>query len=152
MRGVTTFALVVFVLAIGGLFALGPSGTQRTQTSFLSVIAPFFKAGSDLEHKIGAVRQGLKTLQELEAENKQLAVSNKELQAINQTLRDLETENNRLRRAITRAGTSWKAARSRYCIARRSRLFSVSRSRSVWLMAWSSLLLTASCLFSASSS
>jgi len=100
MRGFTTFALVVFALAAGGLFALGPSGTQRTQTSFLGVIAPFLKTGSDLERKITAVRQGLKSLQELEDENKRLAVSNKELQAINQTLRDLESENNRLRRAM----------------------------------------------------
>ena len=100
MRGFTTFALVVFVLAVGGLFALGPGGTQRIQTSFLGVIAPFFKTGSDLERKITAVRTGLKSLQEMEEENKRLAVSNKELLAINQTLRDLESENNRLRRAM----------------------------------------------------
>ena len=100
MSRFTIFALVVFVLAVGGLFALGPSGTQRAQTSFLGVIAPFLQTGSDLERKITAVRQGLKTLQEMEAENKRLSVSNKELQAVNQTLRDLETENNRLRVAM----------------------------------------------------
>jgi len=100
MRRFTIFALLVFVLAVGGLFALGPSGTQRAQTSFLGMIAPFLKTGSDLERKITAVRQGLKTLQELEAENKQLAVSNKEFLAINQTLRGLEAENNRLRVAM----------------------------------------------------
>jgi len=100
MRRFTIFALVVFILAVGVLFALGPSGTQRVQTSFLGMISPFLKTGSDLERKITAVRQGLKTLQELEADNKQLSVSNKELQAINQTLRDLEAENNRLRVAM----------------------------------------------------
>jgi len=100
MRRFTIFALIVFVLAVGGLFALGPSGTQRAQTSFLGVIAPFFEKGSDFERKITDIRKGLKTLQELEVENKQLAVSNKELQAINQTLRDLEVENNRLRVAM----------------------------------------------------
>jgi len=100
MRRFSIFALVVFILAVGGLFALGPSGTQRVQTSFLGMITPFFTTGSDLERKVTAVRQGLKTLQELEAENKELAVSNKELQAINQTLRDLEAENNRLRNAM----------------------------------------------------
>lgn len=100
MKRFTIFALVVFILAVGGLFALGPSGTQRVQTSFLEIIAPFLQRGSEVERKITAVRQGLKTLQELEAENKQLAISNKELQAINQTLRDLESENNRLRVAM----------------------------------------------------
>lgn len=100
MRRFTLFALILFILAVGGLFALGPSGTQRTQTEFLGMITPFLKTGSDLERKITDVRKGLKSLQELEAENKQLAVSNKELQAINQTLRDLEAENNRLRMAM----------------------------------------------------
>lgn len=100
MRRFTIFASVVFLLAVGGLFALGPAGTQRVQTSFLGFIAPFLGTGSDLERKITAVRQGLKTLQELEADNKQLSVSNKELLAINQTLRDLEAENNRLRVAM----------------------------------------------------
>ncbi|MDD5348610.1 MAG: rod shape-determining protein MreC [Chthoniobacteraceae bacterium] len=100
MRRFSIFALVVFILAVGGLFALGPSGTQRVQNSFLGMITPFFKTGSDLERKITAVRQGLKTLQEVEAENKQLIVSNKELQVVNQTLRDLEAENNRLRLAM----------------------------------------------------
>ncbi len=100
MRRFSIFALILFVLAVGGLFALGPSGTQRAQTSFLGIISPFLTTGSNLDRKISAVRQGLKTLQELELENQQLAVSNKELKAVNQTLRDLETENNRLRMAL----------------------------------------------------
>ena len=100
MRRFTLFALIVFALAMGGVFTLGPSGTQRAQTQFLGVIAPFLEKGSDLERKITDIRRGLKKLEELETENKQLAVSNKELQAINQTLRDLEVENNRLRTAM----------------------------------------------------
>ncbi|XHR27040.1 MAG: rod shape-determining protein MreC [Chthoniobacteraceae bacterium] len=100
MRRFSIFALILFVLAVGALFALGPSGTQRAQTSFLGVISPFLKTGSNLDRKISAVRQGLKSLQELETENQQLAVSNKELKAVNQTLRDLEAENNRLRMAL----------------------------------------------------
>ena len=100
MRRFTLFALIVFALAMGGVVTLGPSGTQRAQTQFLGVIAPFLEKGSDLERKITDIRRGLKKLEELETENKQLAVSNKELQAINQTLRDLEVENNRLRTAM----------------------------------------------------
>lgn len=100
MTRFTIFALVVFVLAVGGLFALGPSGTQRVQTSFLGMIAPFLEKGSDVEKKISAVRQGLKTLQELETENKQLAVRNKVLEAKDQALQGLEAENNRLRVAM----------------------------------------------------
>jgi len=100
MRRFTLFALIVFALAMGWMFALGPSGTQRAQTQFLGVIAPFLEKGSELERKITDIHRGLKKLEELETENKQLAVSNKELQAINQTLRDLEVENNHLRTAM----------------------------------------------------
>lgn len=100
MRRFSIVALVLFILAVGGLFALGPSGTQRVQSGFLDLITPFLRTGSDLERKITDVRRGLKRLQEVEAENQQLIVSNKKLLVINQTLRDLEAENNRLRLAM----------------------------------------------------
>jgi len=100
MRRFSIFAFFVFLLAVGGLFALGPAGTQKLQTSFLGFIAPFLKTGSNLERKVSGFLKGVKTLQELEAENKTLSVSNKELRAANQTLRDLEEENNRLRMAL----------------------------------------------------
>ena len=100
MRRFNILALVLFLIAVGALFALGPTGTQNLQSKFLEIISPFLQTGSELEHKITAIREGLKTLQELEADNKRLVVANKELEAVNQTLRDLETENNRLRRAL----------------------------------------------------
>jgi rod shape-determining protein MreC len=100
MRRFNTLALVIFLVAVGVLLALGPSGTQKLQGQFLDVIAPFLSHGSDLEKTITAVRSGLATLDKLEADNKQLTIHNKELQAINSTLRDLETENNRLRHAL----------------------------------------------------
>ncbi len=100
MKRFNILALVVFIVAVGGLFALGPGGTQKVQSTFLGIISPFLKTGSELEKKITAVRGGLKTLNQLETENKQLFVRNKELQAVNSTLRDLESENNRLRRAL----------------------------------------------------
>lgn len=100
MRRFNILALVVFLVALGGLFALGPSGTQKAQSTFLGFISPFLKTGSNLEKKITVIREGLKTLDQLEVENKDLHVQNKELQAINSTLRGLEAENNRLRRAL----------------------------------------------------
>lgn len=100
MRRFNILALIVFLVAVGGLFALGPGATQKIQSGFLGIIAPWLKSGSDVEKRITAIRKGLKSLDELEAENKELLVHNKELQAVNQTLRDLETENNRLRRAL----------------------------------------------------
>ena len=100
MRRFNILALLLFLVALGALFALGPTGTQKVQSKFLELLSPFLQTGSEFEHKITAVRQGLKTLQELESDNQRLVVLNKELRAVNQTLRDLETENNRLRRAL----------------------------------------------------
>lgn len=100
MRRFTFLALLIFLVAVGALFALGPAGTQKVQAQFLEIIAPFLTTGSNIEKTITAVRGGLKSLRELEADNKELIVRNKELQALNATLRDLETENQRLRHAL----------------------------------------------------
>ncbi len=93
---ITLFALVVIALFI----FISPRGVQRVQSGFLGIIAPFLKQGSSLERKYTAFREGLKTLNQLEDENKRLIISNKELSATNQTLRGFETENGRLRKAI----------------------------------------------------
>ncbi|MEA3187153.1 MAG: rod shape-determining protein MreC [Chthoniobacter sp.] len=90
----------MLVIAVAGLFALSPRNTQRVQSAFLGFIAPFLKTGSTMQTKFIAIREGLKTLPQLEQENTQLAVENKELKATNQMLRDLAVENNKLRRAL----------------------------------------------------
>ena len=70
------------------------------QAGFLGIISPFLKTGSTLEKKYREFREGLKTLEQLEEENKRLTIANKELSATNQTLRGLEAENNQLRNAL----------------------------------------------------
>ncbi len=94
-------ALAVFLLAVILLFAaVSPRTMQRIQTGFLGMIAPFLKRGSNIERQYTAFREGLKTLNQLEEDNKRLSVANKELSATNQTLRGLEAENNSLRNAL----------------------------------------------------
>lgn len=100
MRRYNIIALVVFVLALGGLLALGPRNTQKVKSAFLGMVTPFLKTGSALQTRFVALREGLATLDELQVDNKRLSVEIKQLKAINLTLRDLETENNRLRRAL----------------------------------------------------
>ncbi len=100
MRRGNFVAIGIFFLLLGGLFFVGPSGTQRIQSSFLELIAPFLKTGSNLEKRITAIRQGLKTLDQLEIENRELAIANKELRATNLMLRELEEENQRLRKSL----------------------------------------------------
>lgn len=93
-------ALVLFFVAVGGVLALSPGKTRSVQSTVLGLVSPFLRNGSALQKRFSAFREGLKSLSELEQENKLLVVQNKELKATNQTLRDLEQENNRLRRAL----------------------------------------------------
>ncbi len=99
-RQITIAAVVVFLLVVVGLFALTPRNTQRVQSKFLGVISPFLSTGSSLQQRFTAFQKGLETLDELEQKTSYLTVQNKELKAVNQTLRGLEEENNRLRRAL----------------------------------------------------
>lgn len=95
-------AAAVFAVALIALFvfAASPQNVRKIQAGFLGIVSPFLKSGSALERKYTAFREGLKTLEQLESEVKQLRVVNKELSATNQTLRGLEAENNRLRNAL----------------------------------------------------
>ena len=81
-------------------FFSNPRHTQQVQAGFLGLISPFLKQGSGLQKKYSGMREGLKTLAQLEGEVKQLRVANKELSATNQMLRGLEAENNRLRGSL----------------------------------------------------
>jgi rod shape-determining protein MreC len=95
-------AIAVFAVALISLmvFASKPQNVRRVQAGFLGLISPFLKSGSSLERRYTAFREGLKTLEQLEAEVKQLRISNQQLSATTQTLRGLEAENNRLRNAL----------------------------------------------------
>ncbi len=94
-------ALAALVLIIGGAFmALTTDVMQSMQSAYLSVVSPFLKTGSAVQEGLGAMGKGLKTLDELEDENRILVRENKELRATNTILRDMETDNNRLRAAL----------------------------------------------------
>lgn len=95
-------AVGVFVLVLVTAFLILGHGrnAQKLQAGFLGMISPFLKQGSSLDRKYTELRDGLKTLKQLEEDNQRLSVANKELSATNQTLRGLEAENNRLRNAL----------------------------------------------------
>jgi rod shape-determining protein MreC len=100
VRRYNLIAVGIFLLAVAGLFALSPRNTRIVQSKFLGFIAPFLKTGSSLQLKWIGLREGLKTLPQLEQENTQLRVELKQLKATNQLLNDLGVENNKLRRAL----------------------------------------------------
>lgn len=95
---------IALLLAVIGLAVylstLSPAGMQSMQGKFLSFLAPFLKTGTAVKEQIGTMGQGLKTLDELEAENRKLVEVNRELLTTNNLLREMEGENNRLRLAL----------------------------------------------------
>ncbi len=95
-------AVVAFVILVTVTFIVLGQGhtTQRLQSAFLGMISPFLKQGSSLDRKYTEMREGLKSLKRLEEDNKRLTIANKDLSATNQTLRDMEAENNKLRNAL----------------------------------------------------
>jgi len=94
--------ILVIIVIIGAVIisSFGVTAMQRLQAGFLSIISPFLKTGSAVQRQIGAMGEGLKTLDQLERENEQLKAENQELRASNQIFRDLEAENSKLRSAL----------------------------------------------------
>jgi len=85
-------AVVVTILSTGAVRSL--------HSGFMSVVSPFLNVGKAAQEQIGSVGKGLRTLEQIDAENRQLTVENRELRATVQILQDLEMENNRLRDAL----------------------------------------------------
>lgn len=93
-------AAIAFAALATLVITLSPHNMRAVQAGFLGIISPFLKTGSTMEKKYRDFREGLKTLEQLEEENKRLTIANKDLSATNQTLRGLEAENNQLRKAL----------------------------------------------------
>lgn len=92
--------LALAVLAAIAFLALPAEVMKSWQGGFLDVSSPALKAGSALSTSISKINKGLKTLDELEAENAVLLAQNNELRATNQLLGELDAENRRLRAAL----------------------------------------------------
>ena len=100
MNRSSIIALLIFVAVLGYLLSFGPESQRNLQAGFYQIISPFLTTGSGLEKQITSMRQGLKTLDELERDNASLKTENRSLKATNQALRDVEREVNRLRAAL----------------------------------------------------
>ena len=105
-RRANIIAVTVFIAAVIGIFILTPRSRQWIQSGFLSIISPFLKKGSEVDARVKGVRKGLQKLDELEAENQRLKVSNDELRATNLALRGVEAENIRMKSALGYQDTS----------------------------------------------
>ncbi|HYR59239.1 MAG TPA: rod shape-determining protein MreC [Chthoniobacteraceae bacterium] len=99
-RRLFILSLIGFVVLAGLVLTLSPHRMRSVQAGFLGIISPLLKTGSSFEKQYRDFREGLKTLEQLEEQNKRLTISNNDLSATNQTLRGLEAENNQLRKAL----------------------------------------------------
>jgi len=100
MRQINAIAVAIFLVVVLVLFTFTPRNTEIMQARFLGVIAPLLRNGSSLQKQIVGFREGMKKLNELDAENKDLRIELNELKATDQTLQGLAAENNQLRRAL----------------------------------------------------
>ena len=89
-------AVLVALLVI----LIGSDGARGLHSGFFDFTAPVLKTGQSVTAQFGSVGQGLKTLEQLEAENRQLLTDNRQMQARLQTLEGLKDENDGLRDAL----------------------------------------------------
>ncbi|MEI6033333.1 MAG: rod shape-determining protein MreC [Verrucomicrobiae bacterium] len=100
MKKLNLSLLVAVIAAAVYLSTLAPGTMQALQGKFVSVLAPFLRTGSAVQEQFGSMGKELKTLDELDAENRKLSEQNRVLLATNNLLREIEAENNRLRFSI----------------------------------------------------
>jgi rod shape-determining protein MreC len=100
MNRTSIIALLVVGAVLGLLFNIGPDKTRNLQARVYQLMSPFLSSGSGIQKQITQVRSGLKSLEELEKDNNNIRVENRQLRATNNALRDVEQEVNRLRHAL----------------------------------------------------
>src|SRR5204862_6939047 len=72
----------------------------KLQPGFCKGMCQLLTSGSGIKKQLTSDSSGLQTLEELERDNASLKVETRALEAANQSLRDVEHEVNRLRRAL----------------------------------------------------
>jgi rod shape-determining protein MreC len=100
MRGSSIAALAVFVVLVVALIFLPAGCKQQIQATLLQFVSPILKTSSSVQQGLGGMSGGLKKLDELEKENRQLQQENEQLRTTNNLLKSLETEVNRLNKAL----------------------------------------------------
>lgn len=97
MKPLHLLLLAVAIIVAVVFLAFSPGRMRAWQSRFFDVSTPAIQAGAAINERITKLNKGLKTLDELEAENAALVAQNNELRASSQMLKDLGDENRRLR-------------------------------------------------------
>lgn len=101
MRHTSYIALLFFVASAGVIFTWKATTQQKVQEGAIQLLAPFNTSTSSFSRKVQAAAKGLKTLPQLEEENKDLKVENEKLRTSNQMLNKVAQENDSLRQALS---------------------------------------------------
>src|SRR6266446_5185197 len=100
MKSSTITAVLIFAVLVVLLFLLPQTTRQQLQGALFQLISPILRTGASVQQELGGVRGGLKRLDELERENQELRLQNEQLRASNLLFKNLESEVNRLNRAL----------------------------------------------------
>ena len=100
MRGTSIAALVSFLILVVFVLILPAGCKQQWQAAFLQTVTPILQSTSGLVQGVGGLTGGFKKLDELEKENRELRIENAQLRTSNALLKNLESEVNRLNRAL----------------------------------------------------
>jgi rod shape-determining protein MreC len=100
MRSTTIATVGIFGILVVLILLLPQTTKQQMQATFYQAISPILRTGVSVQQRLGGVGGGLKHLDELERENAQLKLENRQLQATNNLLKNSEAEVNRLNRAL----------------------------------------------------
>jgi rod shape-determining protein MreC len=100
MKSTSIAVFGVFALLVILVLLLPQTTKQQMQGALFQWVSPILRTGASVGHELGGVRGGLKRLDELERENGQLKFENEQLRVANSLLRNLETEVQRLNRAL----------------------------------------------------
>lgn len=93
--------LLAVAIAVAVLFlAFSPARMRAWQSRFFDVSTPAMQAGAAINDRITKLNKGLRTVDDIEAENAALTAQNNELRASAQLLKDLAEENRRLRETL----------------------------------------------------
>jgi rod shape-determining protein MreC len=100
MKSSSLITILIFGVLILLILVLPPSAKQQLQAKFYQAISPILRTGAAFQAQLGGVSGGLKHLDELERENRQLKTENEGLRTTNNLLVKLESEVNRLNQAL----------------------------------------------------
>ncbi len=100
MKRIQIAILALLFAAAVALCVLGTGTLASLQSGFLEFLSPITRSGSAVKNSLGSLSKDLMTLDELQSEDTRLLAENKQLRAENNGLRDLQKDNEHLRRIL----------------------------------------------------